>query len=164
MVVWIIGKSGSGKSFFAHHLYKKVKSNLNKVFLIDGDRFRKRYSKDLGYSIQDRMINSKRVQNFCKKLENRGYLTICSILSISTNDQTLNRSFYQSYLQIEIDADLEILKKRNNKKIYDLKKNIVGIDIHFPKPRNSDFILKNKFDESFLEHVKLIEKYLYEKL
>ena len=39
MVIWFIGKSGSGKSFYANKLLKKIK-NKNKIH-IDGDDVRK---------------------------------------------------------------------------------------------------------------------------
>ena len=60
MIIWITGLSGSGKTTLAknliHNLSKKVKK---KTIHIDGDNFRKKYCKDLGYSIKDRRINSK---------------------------------------------------------------------------------------------------------
>ena len=63
MVIWIIGKSGSGKSFFA----KKIAKILNKkknVFWLDGDEFRKYISYDIGYSIKDRKIIQKEFKIF----------------------------------------------------------------------------------------------------
>ena len=52
MVVWIIGKSGVGKSYFAKKILNKLKIKKKKIFWIDGDKFRKKYSKDLGYTKQ----------------------------------------------------------------------------------------------------------------
>ena len=37
MVVWIIGLSGSGKSFLANKIYKKLINKRKKVIWIDGD-------------------------------------------------------------------------------------------------------------------------------
>ena len=36
MVIWIIGKSGSGKTFFAKKIYSLL-NKRNNCFLIDGD-------------------------------------------------------------------------------------------------------------------------------
>ena len=54
MVIWIIGKSGSGKTYLAKILKKKFNKKLRKIKLIDGDKFRKIFSQDLGYSLKDR--------------------------------------------------------------------------------------------------------------
>ena len=47
MVIWIIGLSGSGKTYLAKKLIKKIKG---KKILIDGDVVRKYITYDLRYS------------------------------------------------------------------------------------------------------------------
>ena len=48
MVIWIIGKSGSGKSYIAKQLYDYLKiKNKRKVIWIDGYKFIKKNYKDL---------------------------------------------------------------------------------------------------------------------
>jgi len=161
MVIWIIGKSGSGKSFFA----KKIAKILNKkknVFWLDGDEFRKYISYDIGYSIKDRKINSKRVQDFCKFLETKNYYVICSILSIFPEHQKKNKKIFKKYKQIYLKVENKILEKRNNKKVYSKKKNIVGVDINFNKPYKSDLIIENDFKNPS-HKIKTILKTLNEK-
>tara|TARA_A100001015_G_scaffold313836_1_gene421976 strand:+ start:212 stop:703 length:492 start_codon:yes stop_codon:yes gene_type:complete len=145
MVIWIIGKSGTGKTFFARKLYKELIRRNRKVFWIDGDEFRKFISYDLKYTTKERKINSGRIQDFCKYLEFKKYLVICSILSIFKQDQKKNRKIFKNYKQIYIKAEQKTLVKRNNKKIYSNKKNVVGKDIIFPKPYKSDLIIENNF-------------------
>ena len=82
MVIWIIGKSGSGKSLLAKKIFRELKFRKNNVFWIDGDRFRKKFSQDLGHSINDREKNSRRIQDYCKKKEQKNDVVLCSILSI----------------------------------------------------------------------------------
>ena len=134
MVIWIIGKSGSGKTFLSKRLYKKFREKNKKVVWIDGDKFRKKFSKELIYSLIDRKKNSKRIQKYCKKLEKDNLIVICSILSIFKEHQRKNRNFYNQYFQIYINANQKKLVQRNNKKIYSNKKNIVGKDIRFLSP------------------------------
>jgi len=155
MVIWIIGKSGSGKTFFAKNL-RKFLDNVTKVKWIDGDKFRAKYSRDLGYTLKDRKENSKRIQKYCRHNEIKGYLIICSILSIFNNHQKQNRNLFSKYIQIYIKSSLKTLRKRNNKNIYNLKKNVVGKDIKFPTPYKSDFVIKNEFDASLFVNIKKI--------
>ena len=54
MVIWIIGLSGSGKSFLANKIYKRLVKENKKTIFIDGDDIRKFITYDLGYSVKDR--------------------------------------------------------------------------------------------------------------
>ena len=166
MVIWVIGKSGSGKSFLAKNLIKQIKKiyKKKKILWIDGDDFRKKFSSDLGYSLLDRKKNSKRIQNRCKAFEDKSYLVVCSILSIFKEHQKKNRSLFKNYIQVYIDVATEKLSKRNSKNIYVNKKNVVGKDIKFPTPYKSDIIIKNYFDKRYLKNIKKINKLIDEKL
>ena len=166
MVIWVIGKSGSGKSFLAKNLIKEIKKiyKKKKILWIDGDDFRKKFSSDLGYSLLDRKKNSKRIQNRCKAFEDKSYLVVCSILSIFKEHQKKNRSLFKNYIQVYIDVATEKLSKRNSKNIYANKKNVVGKDIKFPTPYKSDIIIKNYFDKRYLKNIKKINKLIDEKL
>ncbi len=164
MVIWIIGKSGSGKSFITAKLYKKIKKKIKKVKWIDGDKFRKKYSKDLGFSLKDRKTNSKRIQRYCKYLDKRDYVVLCSVLSIFKEHQKENRKIFANYLQIFIKANQKLLEKRNNKKIYSRKINVVGRDIPFVIPYKNDLIIKNNFNKYFGHNVKKVLKKVNEKL
>ena len=74
MVIWIIGKSGVGKSYFAKKIFDKLKLKIKKIIWVDGDKFRKKFSNDLGYSIKDRRLNSSRLQKHCLNYDKKKYL------------------------------------------------------------------------------------------
>jgi adenylylsulfate kinase-like enzyme len=164
MVIWFIGKSGSGKSFFSKKLFFFLKKKYKRkfFFLLDGDEFRKYISSDLGYSKLDRKSNSQRLINFCRYLDSKKIYCICSILSIFPNHQKTNRRTFSKYVQILINADYHLLKRRDNKKIY-TKKNVVGKDIFFPQPYKSDLTIENNFKNyrsNFLKIQNLVLKNL----
>ena len=161
MVIWIIGKSGVGKTFLAKKIYFKIKENFKKVIWVDGDKFRRKFSRDLGFSIKERRKNSLRIQKYCKYYEKKEYVVICSILSIFRDHQKKNRKSFNKYFQIYIKTSHKKLIKRNNKKIYDKKLNVVGKDIKFPIPIKSDLIIFNNFKSEFLKNVKKIENKIY---
>lgn len=142
MVIWIIGLSGSGKTYLAKKLIKKIKG---KKILIDGDVVRKYITYDLRYSKKDREKNSIIISDLCRFLESQGFTVICSILSIFLKHQRRNRRVFNKYFQIYLRSNLSLLKKRNNKKVYSKKNNVVGESIKFPIPVKNDMVIENNF-------------------
>jgi adenylylsulfate kinase len=141
MVIWIIGLSGSGKTYLSKKLFQRFKG---KKILVDGDVVRKYITYNLRYTKVDREKNSILISDLCKFLESQGFLVVCSILSIFKNHQKLNRNKFINYFQIFLKTNLSELKKRNRKNIYN-KKNVVGHKINFPYPYKNDLIIKNNF-------------------
>ena len=55
--IWFFGYSGTGKSFVS----RNIKNKIDKSIIIDGDQVRKYISFDLGYSLNEREIQIRRV-------------------------------------------------------------------------------------------------------
>lgn len=150
MVTWIIGLSGSGKSTLAREVVKKLELQGTKPVYIDGDLFRELFGNDIGYSIEDRRQNSIRISNFCKMLDDQGFLVVCAILSIFPEHRERNRINFSDYLEVFIDTDINSLKERDNKLIYQrykdgLIKDVAGLDLDFLVP-NYDLKITNNSD------------------
>lgn len=141
MVIWIIGLSGSGKTFLSKKIFKKLNG---KKILVDGDVVRKYLTYDLSYTKKDREKNSQFISDLCKFLEIQGFTVVCSILSIFRKHQKQNRTKFNDYFQIFINSKISELRKRNTKNIYS-RKNVVGKNIDFPPPIKSDLIIRNNF-------------------
>ena len=156
MVVWIIGKSGSGKSFISKKIFNSLKQK-NKI-LIDGDQIRDIfYENKLGFNKNDRKKNALFIIKLCKFLEKNNLIVICAIQSIFPELQKKNRKYFKKYLQIYMKVNSEVLIKRNNKNIYN-KKNVVGLDIKFPKPYKSDMVIENNFKSKLTREINKILK------
>jgi adenylylsulfate kinase-like enzyme len=159
MVIWIIGLSGSGKTTAGNYITKIFRSEKKKVIFFDGDMFREITDNDLGYSINDRKINSSRIQEFCKFLEAQNLIVICSILSIFEDHRIKNKKIFHKYIQIYIKTKLNNLKKRDHRKIYNIRKNIVGEDIIFEIPKKSNYEIENNTSKrNFYENLKKISE------
>jgi adenylylsulfate kinase-like enzyme len=142
MVIWIIGLSGSGKTY----LSKKIFKNINgKKILVDGDIVRKYITYKLKYTKSDREKNSLLISDLCNFLEMQGFTVICSILSIFKKHQKLNRTKFQNYFQVFLKTKLSNVQKRNNKNIYS-NKNVVGKKIKFPTPYKNDLVIENNYE------------------
>lgn len=160
MVVWIIGISGSGKSFFAKKILNKIKG---KKIHVDGDEVRKYLTYKLGYIKSDRKKNALLISDLCNLLEKKGFIVVCSILSIFKEHQKRNRQIFNKYMQIYLKANIKKVIDKNSKNIYS-KKDVVGKQIKFPTPHKSDITIINNFDNSYKKNIELIVKRLNEKL
>lgn len=141
MVIWIIGLSGSGKTYLAKKIFKKLKG---KKILVDGDTVRKHITYNLKYTKADREKNSLLISDLCKFLESQNFTVVCSILSIFRKHQKINRNKFKSYFQIYLKTKLKKVEKRNNKNIYSYS-NVVGKKIKFPIPYKSNLVIRNNF-------------------
>ena len=152
MVIWIIGLSGSGKSTLASKVLQDVKEISNekskKTILLDGDVIRELFDHDIGYSIQDRLLNARRICQLGKFLDNQNINVVCAILSIFPETRKWNRENIDNYYEVFVDTPIETLIERDSKGIYKKFKNgelsdVAGMDIEFPVPKNPDLVIKN---------------------
>ena len=164
MIIWIIGLSGSGKTTLANHLINQLKI-IGKDFInVDGDVIREIFDNDLGHTYNDRRNNAKRISRLCKFLEKNNQNVICSILSISEEDRIWNKKNFKNYFEIFLNVKMEELIKRDSKGLYKAYKNgeikdVVGFDIEFETPKNSNYVINNtKGLSHLLDHTPRIIK------
>ena len=155
MVIWILGLSGSGKSFLSTKLKDELNKDYGNFLILDGDVIRNVFDNDLGFSTKDRKINALRISKLALLLSQNRVNVIVSVLSLFPDWLEWNRKNIKEYYEIFIDVPLSILRERNNKNIYfkDGKENksVVGVDIEFLKPKHSDLKISNDFNEISLK-------------
>ena len=156
MVIWILGLSGAGKSFLSTKLKKELNNDYGEFIILDGDVIRKVFDNDLGFSIKDRNINASRISKLAHFLSQNKVNVIVPVLSLFPDWLEWNRKNIKEYYEIYIDVPISILKERNNKNVYfkdgTVNKSVVGVDIEFIQPKNSDLKIVNSFDENSLNN------------
>ena len=154
MIIWFIGLSGTGKSFLGNSLFNKIKTTHKNTCFIDGDTFREIMGNDLGYTLKDREQNGWRIANVSKWLNQQDINVIVSILSNFPEQQEFNRSQNKGcYYQVYIKGNVEIVKGKNFKNIYEKRENVIGIDIPFNEPILSDHVFQNDYKEETAEKI-----------
>jgi adenylyl-sulfate kinase len=148
MVIWLIGLSGSGKSTLASEVVARANKNGKSTILLDGDAVREIFGNDLGHSMSDRFKNAERICQLGKFLDSQGFNVVAAILSIFPESREWNRKNIENYFEVFIDTPIEILIERDSKGLYskfisDEVKEVVGMDIEFQKPNNSDLVIEN---------------------
>lgn len=138
--------SGSGKSTLASAVYAHLKAKTHHLVYLDGDEFREMFRNDVDHTIEGRRKNAERISHTCRMLDQQGIHVIASVLSIFPEWQAWNRKKFSAYFEIFMDVSLQTLKHRDVKGLYAGAEqgkitNVVGIDIPFPRPLNSDLVI-----------------------
>lgn len=80
MVIWITGKSSSGKTVYSKRLKNLFEEAGKKVLLLDGDTVRDRFD-NKGYTDEDREKHIMDVANYASIAEKQGFLVIIALIS-----------------------------------------------------------------------------------
>ena len=165
MIIWIIGLSGSGKSTLSNQIEKQLKhTSRPKVVFMDGDIIREAFNHDLGYTVDDRLLNAKRLSVFCKFLDDQNIDVVCSVLSFKEETRIWNRQNIQNYYEVFIDAPLRQCEKRDVKGLYNAYSNgdvtgLVGKDIQFEVPQQPDLVINNNGSlKDLLKYAKILSE------
>ena len=162
MVVWLIGLSGSGKTTLANEIVEVANKKSKNTVLLDGDIVREIFDNDIGYSMEDRLLNAKRICRIGKLINDQGINVVCAILSIFQETRDWNRENIKDYYEVFIDTPIDVLIDRDSKRIYSRYdkgeiSEVVGMDIKFQTPSESNLVIKNnKSEEKLLSYAKKI--------
>ena len=145
MVIWITGLSGAGKTSVGKSLIKIFKKKINFIW-IDGDTIRSIFPDKLSYDVQSRIVQIKRIQAIAKLLSDQKFSVI--VTALYSNHQLLqwNKDNFKDYFEVYIKRSMDSLIKSDPKNIYKrfekgLEKNVVGCDIKWIEPVNSDITI-----------------------
>lgn len=139
--VWLTGLSGAGKSTVADILIVLLLEHGRQSTLLDGDLVRTHLSKGLGFSKEDRDTNVMRIGFVASEVTRHGGVAVCAAVSPyrATRDAVRALVGESRFIEVFVDAALEVCEKRDAKGIYaqaraGLVKNFTGVDDPYEAP------------------------------
>ncbi|MEM9918915.1 MAG: adenylyl-sulfate kinase [Bacteroidota bacterium] len=154
--LWLTGLSGSGKSTIAQELEKRLYNNGYFAQVLDGDNIRSGINNNLGFTIDDRRENIRRIAEIAKLYLNSGLVTINSFISPTIEIRDFARSIIgkDDFIEIYVNAPLELCEERDVKGLYKKAragaiKGFTGIDSPYEAP--VDPALEIKTDQLSVE-------------
>jgi adenylyl-sulfate kinase len=151
MVIWIIGLAGAGKTTIGRALHVLLQRSGRPVAFLDGDHVREMMDNDLGHTLEDRRKNGRRMSRICHYLDSQGIDVVCATLSQFDEHQSWNRANCSRYFEVYLDVPMDVLVARDQKGLYSgalagTIKDVVGVDMPFPPPKNPDMVITHGKD------------------
>ena len=140
-VIWITGISGSGKTTLGRRITNWLRENGEMVVFLDGDELRKIFDGGSKFDYQSRLSLSVSYSKLCKILSDSGLTVVICTISLFHFVHRWNRENISHYVEVFIDAPLNLVRSRDPKGIYEKYfkgelSNVSGLDIDAEYPAN----------------------------
>ena len=148
-VAWLTGLSGSGKSTIASAAEQLLHEQGFRTYILDGDNVRHGLSKDLGFTVADRVENIRRIAEVARLMMDAGVIVITAFISPFRAERDMAKSLFEAddFLEVFVDIPLAIAEQRDPKGLYKKARrgdlpNFTGIDSDYQPPKSPSLILK----------------------
>ena len=145
MVFWFTGLSGSGKSTIAAAFERSLYKKGYFVKVLDGDNIRSGINSDLGFTIEDRSENIRRIAEVAKLFVDSGIIILCSFVSptIEIRNHAKGIIGENDFVEVFVDTPLSVCEERDVKGLYKKArageiKGFTGIDSPYEAPSSPD--------------------------
>lgn len=145
VILWFTGLSGSGKSTIAHATEERLHTMGYHTYVFDGDNVRHGLCNDLGFSVEDRKENIRRIGEMVKLFLDAGVISLTAFISPLREDRQRVRSLvpHGDFLEIYCECPLEVCEERDVKGLYKRARageipNFTGISSPYEEPENPE--------------------------
>lgn len=147
-VFWLTGLSGSGKSTIAKSVERMLLEKKIFAQVIDGDNVRSGLCNNLGFSLEDRKENIRRIAELSKLYLNSGIVTICSFISPTYDIRRMAMETIgdKDFTEVYVKASIEACEQRDVKGLYKKVrageiKGFTGVDSPYDEPMKPALLL-----------------------
>jgi bifunctional enzyme CysN/CysC len=146
--IWLTGLSGSGKSTVAKQLEKDLIERGHLCYILDGDNVRHGLNRDLGFSMEDRKENIRRIAEVAALMNDAGVIVITSFISPYISDRASAREVIgdESFVEVFVDTPIEVCEQRDPKGLYQKARSgeiqqFTGISDPYEAPQDAEITL-----------------------
>lgn len=120
VVVWFTGLSGAGKSTLAHAVEEALHMEGRRTFVLDGDNVRHGLCADLGFSLDDRRENLRRIGEMARLFVEAGTIALSAFISPMREDRERVRQTVgaENFVEVFVSCPLAVCEQRDVKGMY----------------------------------------------
>jgi adenylylsulfate kinase len=167
-LLWFTGLSGSGKSTLAHALEEELHQRSCRTYVFDGDNVRHGLCRDLGFTVEDRTENIRRIGEMAKLFVDAGVIALTAFISPIREDRDRARGLFPhgDFIEVYVKCSLETCEERDVKGLY--KKARAGVIPHFTgisspyeAPANPEIVIETEnrsVEECVAEMIGILEE------
>jgi len=148
VTVWLTGLSASGKSTIARELEQEMIAKGHLCYILDGDNVRHGLNRDLGFSMEDRSENIRRIAEVATLMNAAGVIVITAFISPYREDRRAAREVIgdDAFIEAFVDTPIEICEQRDPKGLYKKARageirQFTGVSDAYEAPRNAEITL-----------------------
>ena len=148
VILWFTGFSNAGKSTIAHAVEESLHQDGCLTFVFDGDNVRHGLCSNLGFSVEDRTENIRRVGEMAKLFLETGVISLTAFISPFRGDRERVRSLvpHGDFLEIYCRCPLEVCEQRDVKGHYKRArageiKDFTGISSPYEEPERAELVV-----------------------
>jgi adenylylsulfate kinase len=166
--LWFTGLSGAGKTTISEHLAKELSTRHSKLEILDGDVIRENLSKGLGFSMEDRDTNIRRIAFVADLLSRNGVPVITAAISPYRELRDEARELMgDRFIEAYVKASVEVCAERDVKGLYEKAfageiKEFTGVSDPYEAPLDPELTLDTE-NETPEESTEKILAFLEEK-
>lgn len=151
--IWLTGLPSSGKSTIAFTAEHLLTERGYFAYVLDGDNVRHGLNSNLGFSVEDRAENVRRIGEVAILFADAGIITFTSFISPYRADRDKVRELHKMaglpFVEIFIDTSIEVCEQRDPKGLYKKArvgeiKGFTGVDDLYEPPLNPELVLKTE--------------------
>ena len=154
VILWFTGLSGAGKSTLAHCVEESLHQRDCRTFVLDGDNIRHGLCGDLGFSIEDRTENIRRIAEVAKLMMESGVITLTAFISPFRDEREKARKIFPhgEFIEIYCKCSIDVCEQRDVKGLYQKAregkiKEFTGISSPYEEPVNPELIINTGTDK-----------------
>jgi len=145
--IWLTGLPRSGKSTIAYELERKLFAAGANCCVLDGENARLGFSKDLGFSADDRCENLRRSAEVARVINGAGMICICAFVSPYQSSRERTREILgpERYIEVYLSAPVDACRKRDAE-LYELADSgeiseFSGVTAPYETPQSADLTI-----------------------
>jgi adenylyl-sulfate kinase len=169
-LIWFTGLSGAGKTTLSNALYERFKDNGYLSVVLDGDEIRNTINSDLGFTLEDRTENLRRVAEISRLFLDLNIIIIGAFISPLISDRAMIKKIVgeENYLEIYVNTPIDICEQRDVKGLYKKARNkeisnFTGLSSTYEQPLNPDFKI-NTADVSVEQCTDQLYQFIFNKI